>query len=154
MTTTVTMTAGAPLFPESAPAALWMILSGEVSLAGSASAGPIQARSGDIIGSLQTLSGQPLGLAGTVVTAGVALRIVREELFDVLGERPELLRQMFAAMFRRVGGSRVRLRRLQAQSDAVGSRESVVGSRSPSSSSRSECPFASLERWSPSSPPS
>jgi hypothetical protein len=40
-------------------------------------------------------------LAGTVVTAGVALRIVREELFDVLGERPELLRQMFAAMFRR-----------------------------------------------------
>ena len=101
VTTTVTMTAGSPLFPESAPAALWMILSGEVSLAGSASAGPIQARSGDIIGSLQTLSGQPLGLAGTVVTAGVALRIVREELFDVLGERPELLRQMFAAMFRR-----------------------------------------------------
>jgi CRP-like cAMP-binding protein len=101
VTTTVTMTAGSPLFSESAPAALWMILSGEVSLAGSASAGPIQARSGDIIGSLQTLSGQPLGLAGTVVTAGVALRIVREELFDVLGERPELLRQMFAAMFRR-----------------------------------------------------
>jgi CRP-like cAMP-binding protein len=101
VTTTVTMTAGSVLFPESAPAALWMILSGEVSLAGSSSAGPIQARSGDIIGSLQTLSGQPLGLAGTVVTGGVALRIAREELFDVLGERPELLRQMFAAMFRR-----------------------------------------------------
>jgi hypothetical protein len=36
-----------------------------------------------------------------VVQSGVALRIAREDLFDVLGERPELLRQMFAAMFRR-----------------------------------------------------
>ena len=61
------------------------------------------------------------------MAAGVALRIVREELFDVLGERPELLRQMFAAMFRRAGGSRVRLRRLQAQSDAVGGRGVEVG---------------------------
>ncbi len=41
------------------------------------------------------------GLAATVVAPGVALRIAREELFDVLGERPELLRQIFAAMFRR-----------------------------------------------------
>jgi AAA family ATP:ADP antiporter len=102
VTSTVTMTAGAALFPESASATLWMILSGEVALTSAASAVPIHARSGDIIGSLQTLSGQPLGLAGTVVQPGVALRIAREDLFDVLGERPELLRQMFAAMFRRV----------------------------------------------------
>ncbi len=142
VTTTVTMTAGSPLFPESAPAALWMILSGEVSLAGSASAGPIQARSGDIIGSLQTLSGQPLGLAGTVVTAGVALRIVREELFDVLGERPELLRQMFAAMFRRAADPAFASGVFKPRATQSACRESV----SRSSSSRSECPFASLER--------
>jgi CRP-like cAMP-binding protein len=102
VTSTVTMAAGAALFAESAPAALWMILSGEVALIGPSYTVPIQARSGDIIGSLQTLSGQPLGLAATVVKPGIALRITREDLFEVLGERPELLRQIFAAMFRRV----------------------------------------------------
>jgi CRP-like cAMP-binding protein len=101
VTSTVSMTAGSALFPESAPPALWMVLSGEVALANSSSPVPIQARSGDIIGSLQTLSGQLLGLTGTVTAPGVALRISRDDLFDVLGERPELLRQMFAAMFRR-----------------------------------------------------
>jgi CRP-like cAMP-binding protein len=102
VTSTVTMAAGAALFAESAPAALWMILSGEVALSGPSYSVPIQARSGDIIGSLQTLSGQPLGLSATVVKPGIALRITREDLFEVLGERPELLRQIFAAMFRRV----------------------------------------------------
>jgi ATP:ADP antiporter, AAA family len=101
VTSTVNMTAGSALFPESAPPTLWMILSGEVSLTGPSSVVPIQVRSGDIIGSFQTLSGQPLGLSATVTVPGVALRITREELFDVLGERPELLRQIFAAMFRR-----------------------------------------------------
>ncbi len=102
VTSTVTMTAGATLFPESAPATLWMVLSGEVALTGPDLTVPIQARAGDIIGSLQTLSGEPLGMSATVVKPGVALRIRREDLFDVLGERPELLRQIFAAMFRRV----------------------------------------------------
>jgi CRP-like cAMP-binding protein len=36
-----------------------------------------------------------------VVRPGVALKIDRDDLFDILGERPELLRQMFAGMFRR-----------------------------------------------------
>ena len=35
-----------------------------------------------------------------VVRSGVALRINHDDLLDVLGERPELLRQMFASMFR------------------------------------------------------
>ena len=39
-----------------------------------------------------------------VIEPGIALRIDRDDLFDVLGERPELLRQMFAAMFRRAAG--------------------------------------------------
>jgi len=102
VTSTVTMTAGVTLFPESAPPALWMILSGEVALNRPSSTVPTRARAGDIIGFVQMLSGHPLGLTGTVVEAGVALRIARDDLFDVLGERPELLRQMFAAMFRRV----------------------------------------------------
>ena len=101
ITSTVPMTTGQVLFAESAPAALWMILSGEVTL-GSGSGPSMRARSGDIIGSLHTLSGQPLGLAATVAQPGIALRIGRDDLFEVLAERPELLRQIFAAMFRRV----------------------------------------------------
>jgi CRP-like cAMP-binding protein len=100
----ITLTSGATLFAESAPPALWLILSGEVALTSPASAVPIQSRAGDIIGVLEMLSGQPLGLAGRVVESGTALRIGRDDLFDVLGERPELLRQIFGAMFRRAAG--------------------------------------------------
>jgi hypothetical protein len=100
----VTMTSGAALFAESAPPALWLILSGEVALTSAASPVPLQGRAGDIIGVLEMLSGHPLGLAAKVIEPGIALRINRDDLFDVLGERPELLRQMFAAMFRRTAG--------------------------------------------------
>jgi hypothetical protein len=31
------------------------------------------------------------------------MRIDRDELFDLLADRPEMLRQMFAALFRRAG---------------------------------------------------
>jgi AAA family ATP:ADP antiporter len=98
---TVTMKAGSVLFAESAPPALWMLLSGEVTLSGG-SEPSARARSGDLLGSLHTLSGQPLGLSATVTTGGVALQITRDDLFDVLAERPELLRQIFGALFRRV----------------------------------------------------
>jgi CRP-like cAMP-binding protein len=98
--TTQQMTAAAPLFAESAPAALWLLLSGEIALRGSGGEGPVAARGGDIIGSLSTMAGRPLGLGADVVRGGIALRISRDDLFDMLGERPELLRQMFEGMFR------------------------------------------------------
>jgi ATP/ADP translocase/CRP-like cAMP-binding protein/HEAT repeat protein len=100
ITSTVPMKAGTVLFQESAVPAIWIIVSGEVSLKGPDVT--IRARAGDIIGAVHTLSGRPLGLVGTVTSDGIALRIPREELFEVLGERPELLRQIFASMFRRV----------------------------------------------------
>jgi AAA family ATP:ADP antiporter len=97
---TVTMTGGTALFAQSAPAALWLILSGEVSLDDPNEGGQVVARSGDVIGSLCMLSGQPLGKSADVLRGGVALRIDRDELFDLLGERAELLRQLFEGMFR------------------------------------------------------
>jgi CRP-like cAMP-binding protein len=99
--TTVSMTAGSPLFPESAPPALWLLLTGEVSLESSAGGPAVTARGGDIIGSVNTMAGRSLGRSADVVRSGVALKIDREDLFDLLGERPELLRQMFAGLFRR-----------------------------------------------------
>jgi len=97
----VTMKEGAVLFPESAPPALWLLLTGEAMLASSTGEPPETARGGDAIGALSTMAGKSLGRTATVVKGGVALKIDREDLFDVLGERPELLRQMFASLFRR-----------------------------------------------------
>jgi CRP-like cAMP-binding protein len=100
VTDTVTMKAGSQLFPESAPVALWVILSGEVSIADVGGGNPTPVRAGDVIGSLSMLSGQPLGKTADVVRGGVAIRLDRDDLFDVLGERPELLRQLFEGMFK------------------------------------------------------
>ena len=97
---TVELRAAKALFPESAPPALWLILAGEVSLEDSSGEPPLFARGGDVIGSIFTMAGRPLGRSGDVLRSGVALRIDHDDLFELLGERPELLRQMFAGMFR------------------------------------------------------
>jgi len=96
----VEMKPGETLFPESASPALWLILSGELRLENSAGEPPAVARGGDVVGSTHTMAGLSLGRSAEVVRSGVALRIDHDDLFDVLGERPELLRQMFASMFR------------------------------------------------------
>jgi CRP-like cAMP-binding protein len=100
ITHTAILTPGQPLFTESAPVALWVILSGEAALADVAAGTQQTIGAGNIIGSLGMLSGRPLGKSADVVRGGVALRIDRDELFDLLGERPELLRQLFEGMFR------------------------------------------------------
>ena len=100
ITHTVVMTAGTSLFAPSAPVALWLILSGEISMESATDGSRTTARAGDIIGSLSMLSGRPLGKSAEVLRSGAALRIDRDELFDLLGERPELLRQLFEGMFR------------------------------------------------------
>jgi AAA family ATP:ADP antiporter len=88
------------LFPESAPPALWVILSGEVAIGGAADSSPaMTAGAGDVIGAINTMAGRPLGLAAQVTKAGTALRIDREDLFGLFSERPELLRQIFSGMF-------------------------------------------------------
>jgi CRP-like cAMP-binding protein len=97
----VQMKEGAALFAESAPPAMWLVLTGEVRLESSSGAPPVTARGGDIIGSADTMAGKSLERSAKVVRQGVALRISRDDLFDVLGERAELLRQMFAGLFKR-----------------------------------------------------
>jgi CRP-like cAMP-binding protein len=96
---TVVMNAGSSLFTESAPVGLWVILSGEVSLEDTGG-GQTVAHAGDVIGSLSMLSGKPLSKRAEITRSGVAIRLDRDELFDLLGERPELLRQLFEGMFK------------------------------------------------------
>ena len=95
---TFALTPGAKLFEESTPPAVWVILSGEVSLETKDGDGLV-ARSGDVIGSMCTMAGHSLGRSAAVVRAGTALRITREDLFDLLSDRPMLLRELFSGMF-------------------------------------------------------
>lgn len=95
----VAMTPGAPLFPEFDPPALWLLLSGEVVLEDSRGGTATVARAGDTIGVLATLAGRPLGRSAAVRTGGGALKIDRDDFFDLLGQRPDLLRQIFSALF-------------------------------------------------------
>jgi CRP-like cAMP-binding protein len=97
----VEMTGGATLFTESAAPALWLVLSGEVTLSSAdGDVPPRTVRSGSVIGALEVMAGRPLGLAAKVLAPGIALKVDREDLFSLLGERPELLRQIFSALFR------------------------------------------------------
>jgi ATP:ADP antiporter, AAA family len=100
---TCTMTTASALFAESAHAAIWIILSGEVTLESSTGAVPIIARGGDVIGAAEAMAGRSIGRSADVLRSGIALRLDREDLFTMLGERPEMLRQMFAGMFRITG---------------------------------------------------
>jgi CRP-like cAMP-binding protein len=80
---------------------LWLVLTGEVQLDSSTGQPAVTAKGGDTIGSSSTMAGRSLNRSARTVRPGVALKIDREDLFDLLGERPELLRQMFAGMFKR-----------------------------------------------------
>jgi CRP-like cAMP-binding protein len=106
ITRTVEMTAGAVLFEASAPPALWLILSGEITLEDPAGGAPLTAHAGDTIGSFSALSGGTIGRSARVIKEGIAMRIDRDDLFDLLGEHPELMRQLFAGIFRTVAEDR------------------------------------------------
>lgn len=97
-----TLKQGDALFKQSASPALWVVLSGEVTLDG-ADGTRATARAGDAIGAINTMAGRPLGLSADVVRSGVAIRLDRDDLFALLGERPELLRQIFSGLFRADG---------------------------------------------------
>ena len=60
---------------------------------------------GDVVGMYEALAGTAAGIAGpqarrlTVADPGVALCIDHDDLFDLLGQRPDLLQQIFNALF-------------------------------------------------------
>jgi CRP-like cAMP-binding protein len=106
ITRTVNITAGTPLFTASGPSSLWLILSGEVALREGPGDPAYVARAGDMIGAYAALAGKELGLAGDVQRSGIALQIKGDDLFLVLGERPEMLRQFFSGLFTAVRAQR------------------------------------------------
>ena len=99
ITQTVTLQPATSLFPESSSPAIWILLAGEISIEQPGGAA-VQAQGGDVVGAIDTLAGRQLGRSADVQRGGIALKLDREDFFTVLGERPELLRQIFSGMFR------------------------------------------------------
>ena len=103
----VELVEGEVLSGEADPPVVCVVLSGELLLeAPDGSTPALRAESGDVVGIHEAQAGpavatgrQPRRL--TVGKAGAALCIDRDDLFDLLGQRPDLLQQIFSALFGR-----------------------------------------------------
>ena len=87
-----------------------IVLSGALRLEASDGSLPAQQiKPGDAVGVHEALAGSALGSTRshasrlTVAEASAALRIDSDDLFDLLGQRPELLQQIFSALFSKQG---------------------------------------------------
>ena len=97
ITREVALTAGRVLFAETDGPAVYHVLTGEVMLEGDRTEERIVGP-GCTIGVAETLAGVPLGRRSTVTQAGQALRIDRDDLFDVLTDHVDLLQGLFSGV--------------------------------------------------------
>ena len=93
---------------EADPPVVCIVLSGAVRLeAPDGSMPTLQAGPGDTVGMHAALAGTAASAASprrlTVAERGAALRIDHDDLFDLLGQRPDLLQQIFSALFGKPG---------------------------------------------------
>jgi CRP-like cAMP-binding protein len=102
ITREVKLTESELLFREGDAPAIYILLAGELSLEPVAGGEPVFAKAGDCIGVYETLGGaESTGWKGHVTRAGVALRVEREALFDLLADHIDLLQGLFSALQRR-----------------------------------------------------
>ncbi len=97
ITREVSLTAGHVLFGETDRPAVYQILTGQVVLEAERT-DAVVAGPGCTIGLSETLAGVPLGRRVTVIETGQALRIERDELFDVLADHVDLLQGLFSGV--------------------------------------------------------
>ena len=96
----VPLRSGTLLFSDADPPAIHVLLTGRLSLESCRDQPALGAGPGDSVGFFEACAGVRLGCQGKVESDGTALRIDGDELFDLLGQRPALLRQLFGALFR------------------------------------------------------
>ena len=94
-----TIQAGAEALPKGSEAAILIVLSGSLKVAGTESAGT--ATAGDVIGLYETLAGSSLGASVTANTETRLLRIDRGGLFELLADHTDLLQGIFSMLLRR-----------------------------------------------------
>jgi len=95
------------IFSEGDQPAIHIILSGELSIEPPEDGGgnALAIKAGDALGIDETLAGTSFGWRGNVVTEGLALRIERERLFEVLADRVDLLQGLFSSLFQSEPGT-------------------------------------------------
>ena len=97
----VKLAEGQVLFGAGDEPALHLILEGELTLEPMTGGDPMTAGPGDCAGIYETLGGlETTGWRGHVTRGGVALRLDREALFDVLADHVDLLQGLFSALQR------------------------------------------------------
>jgi AAA family ATP:ADP antiporter len=93
------MTPGEYLFRESDAPAMHIILEGALTLEPMAEGAPLQAEAGDAVGIYEMLGGlEHAGWRGRVSKEGVALRVEREALFELLSDQIDLVQGLFSAL--------------------------------------------------------
>ncbi len=97
----VRLTQGAQLFSEGDPPAVYAVLSGEVAIESPGNSQILSAGPTDVVGIFETLARRDFVCRARVLKEGTALRIDREDLFDLLSQRSDLLRQVLGALFRK-----------------------------------------------------
>ncbi|MEE9180348.1 MAG: cyclic nucleotide-binding domain-containing protein [Vicinamibacteria bacterium] len=95
------------IFSEGDQPAIHIILSGELSVEPPEGTvgGALVVTAGDALGLNETLAGTPFGWRGNVVREGLALRIERERLFEVLADHADLLQGLFSSLFQSEPGA-------------------------------------------------
>lgn len=94
----VSLGAGERVFGEGEVSAICVVLSGRLALCRPDEGEPACAEPGDMFGMYETLVGRPTGWRGEALEPGMALRIDREDLFDLLADQIDLLRGLFSVM--------------------------------------------------------
>ena len=87
---------------EDDPPAICILLSGEMVLEAPdrTAVAPVTVRAGDVVGLFEMLAGVPMGSRQRIVHYTQALRIEREDFFDLMGQHPVLSEQLLGALFR------------------------------------------------------
>ncbi len=95
------------IFSEGDQPAIHIILSGELSVEPPEDTvgGALVVKAGDALGLNETLAGTPFAWRGNVVREGLALRIERERLFEVLADHADLLQGLFSSLFQSEPGA-------------------------------------------------
>jgi len=95
----VRLKAGSDLLTETDRPGIHALISGELSIEGAA-VSPVFAGPSDVIGIYETLAGMDFKFHASVRRDGLALRVDRDDLFDLLVQRSALMRQVLSALFR------------------------------------------------------
>jgi CRP-like cAMP-binding protein len=93
----VAFKAGDTLAGEGDAPAIFFVLTGMLALESSREPA-LHADAGDAVGAYETLANQRLGRSVRGIQDGAVLRIPADDLFDLLGQRPDVLRHFFAAL--------------------------------------------------------